>query len=80
MGQIEVNKGAQDRIFMQLDRSYSVAQYETIKISLGLSSDRAPNESLQQAFERVEDEVGKEFNSICKHIEGKHQTKSKGAL
>ena len=48
-----LEEGKQDRIFISLGVTINLGNYESVKIDTGVSSDRLPDESVEQAQERV---------------------------
>ena len=61
-----------DRVTVSFSRKYNVAQYESVDIHIGLSSDRKSGEEISQTFDRVEQVVDSEFEKLCTQVEGKH--------
>ena len=61
---------SKDRVQVSLTRKFNVAQYESLDIHVGLSSDRQEDETLQQAWARTEKSVYTEFMRLVGLYEG----------
>ena len=57
-----------DRIWMSIERTYNVAAYESLKVSVGGSSSVEPGETIATATRRVFDEIRGEFADMVEVI------------
>ena len=53
-----------DRAWLQLERKYRVAEYESLAICLGVSANVNPGESPAQAARRLFEELKVEFDEV----------------
>ena len=62
-----------DRISFRMRRNYNVAKYESVEFDVSLSTDRGQDETVDEAFTRVEKQVYSEWKKVCQVIETKHK-------
>lgn len=68
MGQVTITR-TKDRVGVGYDRTINVGNYESVKISTHYSSDVKKDESVKEAFDRVEHECAEQLNAFVEPIE-----------
>lgn len=61
---VEEKETQPDRVWMTLERKYRVAQYESLQVSLGASSNVEPGENLSAAQKRVFSQLREDFYDV----------------
>lgn len=68
-------QGQKSRVTFSMSRKYNVARYESVDLHVGLSTD--VDGSIEDAFKKVEKQVGQEFTKLCDLLEKKYETGGK---
>ena len=61
--------GTRARITVSMTRKFSVKQYESLDLHMGMSDDVAPGETHAAAWKRIEGQVYKEFAGLIRLYE-----------
>lgn len=64
---------SRDRVTVSWTRKYNIAKFESVDLHIGLSSDKKADETIEEAFDRVEKTTQEEFEKLCLHVEKKHK-------
>ena len=64
---------SRDRVTVTFTRKYNVAKFESIDLHVGYSSDKQADETVAEAFERIEAQTQEEFEKLCNQVEKTHK-------
>jgi len=62
-----VRESENPRVWLNLERTYNVGQYESLKVVFGASDDIREGESAESAGARLHKEVDEMFQRECKY-------------
>jgi len=65
------------RIEVNIGKTVNFGDFESIKISIGLSEDIQDKDNLDESFDKICEEVGHKLADYCEQLEKEHSNKNK---